>query len=380
MPDNSSHNSLSLSHDFEAIRGLFPITQHQNYLMNAAQSPLNTRSHAALTSYLDMAAVDLDARPSVREPVRDLLAGLLGGQPKDYAVTTSTGIGISTVAAGLNWQAGDNVVLPAGEHWNSTFPWFNLQSRGVSTRMVQPNEDNRVLIEDMAAQVDDRTQVISVTAVRFDTGLRADLRALSDLAHAHGALLVVDGTQCAGASEINVVEDGIDVLACGGFKWLMGLAGTGFMYVNERARSVIAPVSPGMFAAEHSFTDLNFHDDARRYETGTIAYTLLHGWAEGLRLLTEIGIKNIAARNLHLTDRLIAGLNCTNNRVLSPVETHQERSAIVAFTAGSDARNQALYEKFSKAKIQVSMRHGSLRVSPNFFISEAEIDQMLNCL
>ncbi len=374
------NNQLDIARDFDQIRALFPVTKAQTYLMNAGQSPLNTRSRAALDAYLDMSAVDLDARPSVREPIRDLLAGLLGGESKDYAVTTSTGTGISTVAAGLCWQAGDNVVLPAGEHWNSTFPWFHLKSRGVTTRTVKPNADNRVLVEDVAKQVDERTRVVSVTAVRFDTGFRADLRSLADLAHAHGALLVVDGTQCAGASTINVVEDGIDVLACGGFKWLMGLAGTGFMYVNERARALISPVSPGMFSAEHSFTDLNFHDDARRYETGTIAYTLLHGWAAGLQLVTDIGVKNIEARNLHLTDRLIAGLRDTHQRVLSPVDRPQERSAIVAFTTGSDESNQTLFEKLGAAKVKISHRHGSLRVSPNFFNTEAEIDRFLNCL
>jgi cysteine desulfurase/selenocysteine lyase len=380
MANGIPNTTLDITRNFDEVRALFPVTETQTYLMNAAQSPLNTRSHAALESYLDMASVDLDARPSVREPIRDLLAGLLGGKPKDYAVTTSTGTGISTVAAGFAWSDGDNVVLPAGEHWNSTFPWFNLQSRGVTTRTVQTDADNRVLVEDMAVQVDDRTRVISVTAARFDTGFRSDLRSLADLAHAHDALLVVDGTQCAGASKIDVVEDGIDVLACGGFKWLMGLAGTGFMYANEQARALIAPVSPGMFAAEHKFTDLNFHDDARRYETGTLAYTLLHGWAEGLQLLTEIGIENIAVRNLQLTDRLIAGLKDTKQRVLSPVGTPQERSAIVTFTTGSDEANRELFGKLEAAKVKVSHRHESLRVSPNFFNTNAEIDEFLYCL
>ena len=380
MANDLSNAKLDLSRNFEEIRALFPVTEAQTYLMNAAQSPLNTRSRAALDSYLHLSSVDLDARPSVREPIRDLLAGLLGGNAHDYAITTSTGTGISTVAAGFAWQDGDNVVLPAGEHWNSTFPWLNLQDRGVTTRTVQPNAGNRVLVEDVAQQVDNRTRVISVTAVRFDTGFRADLRALADLAHSHNALLVVDGTQCAGASKINVVEDGIDVLACGGFKWLMGLAGTGFMYANKHAQELISPVSPGMFAAEHRFTELNFHDDARRYETGTIAYALLHGWAAGLQLLTEIGIENIAARNFHLTDRLIAGLKNTKHRVLSPVETQQERSAILAFTTGSNATNQTLFKKFEAAKVKVSHRHGSLRVSPNFFNTEVEIDDFLNCL
>ena len=280
----------------------------------------------------------------------------------------------------MQWQAGDTVVLPAGEHWNSTFPWFNLASQGVEVRTVQPDANNRVTLADIAAQVDDSTRVISVTAVRFDTGFRADLKALSELAHAHGALLVVDGTQCAGASVMNVIDDGVDVLACGGFKWLMGLAGTGFMYVSEPARAVINPVSPGMFSAEHSFSELNFHDDARRYETGTVAYTLMHGWAAGLGLISELGVENIAARNLLLTDRIIAGLKATKHQIKTPTDTPNERSAIIAFTAGSEPANKAIFDRLATAGVQLSLRHGSLRVSPNFFNTEAEIDRFLNRL
>ncbi|MCX7560703.1 aminotransferase class V-fold PLP-dependent enzyme [Sulfitobacter sp. F26204] len=373
-------NPLSLDRDLETIRGLYPVTQNSTYLLNAAQSPLNLRSRAALDQYLDWASTETDARPEVREPLRRLLSGLLGGRPNDYAITTSTGTGISTVAAGMSWQAGDNVVLPAGEHWNSTFPWFNLSTQGVETRTVPPAADNRVSPEAMAAQVDDRTRVISVTAVRFDTGFRADLREFAKLAQAHDALLVVDGTQCAGANVMNVIDDGIDVLCCGGFKWLMGLAGTGFMYVNQRAQDRIAPVSPGMFAAKHSFTELDFHQDARRYETGTIAYTLMHGWAAGLALLAEIGIDNIATRNRALTDRIITGLKDTKQRILTPVAHPQERSAIVAFTAGDDGANKAIFDTLQKANVQLSLRHGSLRVSPNFFNTETEIDRFLNAL
>ena len=380
MIKETEQTLLNLDRDFDAVRALFPIIEHRTYLLNAGQSPLNARSFAALNQYLEWAATDTDERPETRTPLRKLLSGLLGGQPSDYAITTSTGSGISTVAAGMDWKAGDNVVLPAGEHWNSTFPWFNLASQGVKIRTVQPDANNRVTLADMAAQVDDRTRVISVTAVRFDTGFRADLKALSDLAHAHDALLIVDGTQCAGASVMNVIDDGIDVLACGGFKWLMGLAGTGFMYVSERARALIKPVSPGMFSAEHSFNKLDFHDDARRYETGTVAYALMHGWAAGLELITELGIENIAARNLELTDRIIAGLKDTKHQIRTPTDTPKERSAIVAFTAGSEDANKVIFDRLAKADVQLSLRHGSLRVSPNFFNTETEIDRFLSYL
>lgn len=362
------------------FRSLYPVTAHSAYLMNAAQSPLNVRSQAALQEYLTLAATDLKARPSVREPVRDLLSDLLGGQPNDYALTTSTGAGISMVAAGLGLRAGDNVVLPADEHWNNTFPWLRLQDQGVEVRLVETGADNRVTPAAIAAKVDQNTRVIATTAVRFDTGYRADLKALSALAKDADALFVVDGIQCAGAHVMNVEADGIDVLACGGFKWLQGMAGTGFLYVSEQARQRIAPIAPGMFAAEHDFRELTFHADARQYETGSMAYALFHGWAAGLGLLKEVGIGQIQQRNLVLTDRIIDGLKALNVAILTPHCAPEERSAIVSFSMGSAERNKGCADRLEAAGILISHRKGSLRVSPNFYNTEAEIDRFLNGL
>lgn len=348
--------------------------------MNAAQSPLNRQSHQALEDYLHLAGTDLNARPSVRTPVRELLAKLLGGNAKDYALTTSTGVGVSTVAAGHEWKAGDNVVLPAGEHWNSTFPWFRLEAQGVEVRTVQPGPDHRVSVDALAEKVDQNTRILSTTAVRFDTGFRADLAALAEVARSCDALLVVDGIQSAGAQKMDVTREGIDVLACGGFKWLLGMAGTGFLYASERAQDRIAPVSPGMFAAEHSFSTLNYHNDARRYETGSLAYALFHGWAEGLRVLDTLGIDQIEKRNLQLTDMIIEGLNSKGFDILSPVSTPKERSAIVSFSVGSKEQNALLAERLERENVLVSFRGETIRVSPNFYNSEDDIDRFLSLL
>ena len=359
---------------------LFPVTKHSTYLMNAAQSPLNTRSEEALQSYLHLAATDLKARPSVREPIRQSLSALLGGKPEDYALTSSTGAGISIVAAGLNLSPGENVVLPAGEHWNNTFPWLRLQDQGIEVRFVEPDADNRVSSEAIAQRVDANTRVIATTAVRFDTGFRADLKAISKLANDCDALFVLDGIQCAGAHSTNVEQDGIDVLACGGFKWLLGMAGTGFLYVNERARDRISPVLPGMFAAKHDFKHLSYHDDARQYETGSLAYSLFHGWQAGLDLLQEVGVPKIQKRNLTLTDQIQSGLHALNFRILSPHDHPDERSAIISFTMGSSDANKQCAEKLEARGILVSHRGDSLRVSPNFYNTAEEVDRFLDML
>ena len=361
-------------------RALFPVTEQAVYLNNAAESPLNLWVQRRLEAYLATASAAPQDKPSPRSAVRKALAGLFGGAPRDYALVTSTGVGVGIAAAGYDWQPGDNMVVPADEHWNNTFPWLALRERGVDVRLAPVDEDQRVDPNKVAALVDSRTRILAMAAVRFNTGFRADLKLYSQMAHAHGALFLVDGIQGAGVFPIRVEEMGIDLLSTAGFKWLLGMPGTGFLYANARALERIRPVIPGMFTAEDDTRALRYFPDARRYETGTIAYSLFHAWTAGLELLQAVGVEAIHARVLELTDRLIAGLRTRRITIASPVERVEERSAILSITLGSPEANQSLYERLLAQKILVAMRDGRIRVSPNFFNNEADVDRFLDAL
>ena len=326
--------------DVHAVRRLFPVTEQMVFLNNAAESPLCLPVRARLDEYLDRAALCPDARPPARRAVQPRLARLLGGSAEEYALVTSTGVGVGLSAAGFPWAAGDNVVVPADEHWNNTFPWLALRERGVDVRIVPVGADERVDPSRVAEFVDERTRMVAVAAVRHSTGFRADLAALSRAAHRRGALFVVDGVQAAGVVPLNVDEDGIDVLAGAGFKWLLGLHGTGYLFVRRSAWDRIRPVLPGMFAAEDDLRELRWLPTAQRYETGSLSYALFHAWTAGLDLILELGVPVIHERVLSLTARLIDGLRTRGLSVVTPAACPEERSAIVTFTAGSPKRTR----------------------------------------
>lgn len=220
--------------------------------------------------------------------------------------------------------------MPAGEHWNNTFPWLALRARGVDVRVVPLETDRRLDPDRLAERVDGRTRMVAAAAVNHLTGFRADLRRLSRIARDHDALFVVDGVHAAGVVPLNVDDDGIDVLAGAGFKWLLGLHGTGFVYVRKSAWDRIQPLLPGMFAAEDDFHELRWPPSAQRYETGSLSYALFHAWTAGLEMLLEIGVPAIHARVLGLTSRLIEGLLVRGLTVIMPVAHPGERSAIVS--------------------------------------------------
>lgn len=366
--------------DVKSLRQLFPVTEKYAFLNNAAESPLNLKFRNKLEEYLETVTNAPQNKPSIREDVKISLSEVLGGKSHEYALVTSTGMGISIVAAGYNWKQGDNVVVPYDEHWNNTFPWQALQRKGLDVRFVPVGEDSRIDPDKLSALTDRNTKMVATAAVRFNSGFRTDLKKIAEIAHDRGALFLVDGIQGAGVVPINVDTDNIDILCSGGFKWLLGMPGTGFLYVKDSVQDKISPILPGMFAADNYSTELQYYTDARRFETGSIAYSLFYGWTAGLELLKEIGVDNIFKRVILLTDKIISGLRAKNIKIVTPIDNIGERSAIIMFTLGSSDANKTLYEKLLSQNIIVTLRGGLIRISPSFYNTEQEIDNFLSVL
>lgn len=364
--------------NIEQIRSLFPVTKEAVYLNSASQAPLNLLVRDRLDTHLKTELNPIGKKGFDRNSTRQLLSQLLGGVPEEYALVTSTGVGIGIVAQGLNLGEGDNIVVPEREHWNNTFPWMQLQKRGVEVRFVKLNEDNSIDVAAIDRLTDHRTRVVAIAAVRFNSGFRPNLAAIGEIAHRKGALFMVDAAQAAGMVPIDVVRDGIDVMAGCGFKWLLGMHGTGYLYVNSRVCSMIDPMLPGMFAAEHYFDKLNYYSDARKFETGTIAYSLFDAWNAGLELLLEMGVENIYRLALQNTDVIIDGLRQKGYTIVTPTRNREERSAIVHFTTGSVDTTQGLYQKLTAEKVLVTLQGENMRVSPNFFTTQEEMERFLS--
>ena len=135
---------INFSMDITEIRSLFPITKKTIYLNNASQAPLNTLVNNKLQTYIKSELNFIDKKGFNRDDIRIPLSKLLGGSPSEYALTTSTGIGLGIIAQGIDFKKGDNIVLPEQEHWNNTFPWLSLEDKGVEIRFAKLNKYNSI--------------------------------------------------------------------------------------------------------------------------------------------------------------------------------------------------------------------------------------------
>ncbi|PQJ82276.1 aminotransferase class V-fold PLP-dependent enzyme [Polaribacter glomeratus] len=366
--------------NIEEIRSLFPVTKEAIYLNSASQSPLNILVYNRLQNCLKTELQLLGKKSFNRDNIRVPLSKLLGGSADEYALTTSTGVGIGIVAQGLKFKKGDNIIIPENEHWNTTYPWLHLEKEGVEIRFAKVNKDESFEPSAIKKLIDKNTKVVAMAAVRYNSGFRPNLTAIAKIAHENDALFIVDAAQAAGMIPIDVDKDEIDVLSGCGFKWLLGLHGTGFLYVSKRVIKIINPVLPGMYAAERMHDQLSFYKDSRKFETGTIAYPLFDAWSAGLELLLKIGVENIYKKAIENTDVIIEGLKNKGYQIISPIKRIEDRSAIIHFKSDSLETTKMLYQKLITKNVLVTLQGENIRVSPNFFTSKREIKLFLNLI
>lgn len=370
--------------DLDRVRREFPIVETCVFLNHAAAGPIPRRSQAAMgeviADHVGHALLHKDTWDARTRRVRAQAARLLNARPDQIAFIKNTSEGLSLAANGLDWRAGENVVVPGGDFPSVVYPWLNLAERGVEVRRVAARA-GRVLVDDIADAIDARSRAVAISTVQFASGFRADLAAIGQLCRDRDLLFVVDGIQSLGALTLDVAACGIDVVAADAHKWLLGPQGIGIFFCSDRALDRLRVRTVGWLSVRDPFAfhyQLDLLPDAGRFEPGTENNIGIYGLGGTLELIEEVGIATIESRVLVLTDLLCAGLARRGYRVVSPREG-AERSGIVIFNH-ADRPTDDLFRRLTAARIAVSVRGGGIRVSPHYYNSEDEIAGVLAAL
>jgi cysteine desulfurase/selenocysteine lyase len=371
----------------DALRALFPITERVNYLNHAAVSPPPTPTIAAIKSQLadvsENGSVNFRSWIATKERTRQLLAALLGARPEQCAFMRNTSDGLSTVANGLRWQPGDNLVTFRNEFPSNIYPWQRLRDAfAVEVRMAE-ERDGRIDLNELIGLIDSNTRLVAISQVQYASGFRSDLERLGRAARAHNALLVVDVIQALGVVPIDVEAELVDVAAGACHKWLLTPEGVGFLYLSDRARERIQPTLVGWISVPNAEDYGNFSQGWNRgtlaWETGTGPAALIHGLEQSLKLLTETGTERIQSHLETLTDYLCERLANTPYRIVSSRQ-RAEKSQIVCIQRRSGLSAMDLYSRLKDNGIITAPRGDRLRISPHLYNTAAEIDALLNAL
>lgn len=371
--------------DLEVIRAEFPVTRAWTYLNHAGIAPISRRVRRAVQAFLkdveENGMVNHAAWAEAVQRARRSAARMLNAHPSEIAFVKNTTEGILIVANGIRWRRGDNVVIAEKEFPANVYPWLNLERKGVEVRFAREAE-GCIPIEEVARQMDGRTRVVSLSSVEFSTGYRNDLDAIGALCQERGALFCVDAIQSLGALSIDVRRSRIDFLSADGHKWLLGPEGAGVFYCGRSAMRKIEVASLGWGGVVNP-TDFLAYDPtpaptAERFEPGTLNTAGIYGLRAALDLLLCVGISEIEARVLALTDRLCDGLRRRGYRVQSP-RGPGEKSGIVTFSHERHGAEE-VFRRLREHRVVGAVRDGRVRLSPHFYNTEEEIDRAVEVL
>lgn len=365
--------------DLSTYRKLFPIAENHAFLNHAAISPYNQRVTEAIqrhTDQLQRIPFDLVFNDFFRlmDEFKAHAAALINAaRPDELVAMPNVATGINTAAQSLPLRAGDNILVLDGDYPSNIYPWLNLASQGVLVKWV-PQVAGGLDLARLEARIDGRTRVIALSSAMFATGFRNDLIAVGQLCKDRGIYFVVDAIQTLGGLSLDVQAANIDFLACGSQKWLLSVAGSGFLYCRHE---LLDELKPGAYVGAAStvdpfnFLDYNFtlQPTAERFSVGTPNIPGMLGLHAAMELLLEVGSAVIEERILALTDALIEDLQARGYTILSNLDPHC-RSGIVIVEV-PDA--QAAYQQLLKANVVTSVRGVGLRVAPHFYNTEAEV-------
>src|SRR5258706_3355895 len=238
----------------DAIRSLFPAAQQYTYLNSAAVSPMPTTAIEAINIQLADVAAHGSAHyqdwVNTKDRARGLIAEMLKVRPDQIAFTRNTSDGFSSIANGLTWQPGDNIVSFAGEFPANFYPWRRIRDEfGVELRLCH-EVDGRVDVEELLSMIDLNTKVVAISAVQYASGYKADLERIGLAARAVDALFCVDMIQGFGAMPFDLPAQYVDA-ACGGSpKMLCAPQGCGIIYFSDRAPERVKPTLVGWNSGE----------------------------------------------------------------------------------------------------------------------------------
>ena len=363
----------------------FP-TANKFVSLNAANVALMYHgAHQAIIEWQDDVALngsnnfDENSEETIFGELHQVASRLINAGPEDIAVGSSATELLCSLAWAISPSKDQNVVSTEIVFPSTVYPWQRVaSSTGCEIRLAK-EKNNFIHIDEIISLIDQHTAVVCISHVEYGNGQTFDLHLLAEATHEHGALLVVDATQSAGAIPIDVQLCPVDALISGAYKWLCGPFGAAFMYLAPHLQTKLEPGLVG-FRSHKNMWDLDasridYPQAAQKFEFSTMAFGCAVGLTRAINFLNDVGVKNIFQYNRQLADRLIEGLQARGAVITSPLED-KSRSSIVRAHFENIGSNKII-QSLKQAGVFVSRRGDSIRFSPHLYNSMSDIDKAL---
>jgi selenocysteine lyase/cysteine desulfurase len=364
------------------VRNIFPyLDKGIIYFNHASTGPFSSLVVNRLTNLLkeksESKIDDYNSFLKVVEETKSILAELINCNVDRTAFVDNTSNGLNIIAQSINWEKGDRILLNDIEFPANVYPFLNLKRFGVEVDFVQ-SENGIVTADQIINSIKPETKLVSVSFVQFLSGYKVDLEKIGNHCRKNNIIFCVDGIQGIGAMRIDVKKYKIDFLSCGTQKWLLGMQGLAFIYVDEEFQKKMIPANVGWLSVENAWDLLDYKLDlktsANVFQGGTLNSFGIYAFNTSLKLFKDFGFDDIESEVLSNTKYFInqlksIGLDC----VLSEC-SDSELSGIVTI----QSKNlEGVFKILGKKNIMCSIREGFIRFAPHFYNTHHEIDKVV---
>jgi kynureninase len=366
-------------------RDEFPITRDLVYLNNCSLTPLPRSGRERIDRFAHEWTV-LAGRAwydhwiGEYEALRSDIAGVLGAAVDEIAIEPNVSAGLVGIASTLDYAKRPKVVVSDLDFPTDGHAFLAVADRGARVEFVRSPDRVRMPLELFERAVDERTAAVCTGHVYYTSGWIQDLRALAEICHRSGALLVVDAYQSIGAFPFDVHAAGVDYLVGGTLKWLMGGPGIAFLYAKGDVARRARPSAVGWWGVQDPFAfdveHLAYGAGARRFEYGTPAVAAIYAARAGIALLESVGVATVRERHMALSQRLVDGALAQGWSLRCPRDAAQ-RTTIVTL---EHPEPQRVVDRLRADGVICDSRPGLVRLSPHYFNTDDEIDRSLELL
>ena len=372
-----------------SVRADFPSVLKETYLNSASMHPVGTFTAEAIKKVVDYrllgAGNGADFNARAQEELKAKYGAMINAKATEIAYTGNTTDGENIVVMGLLGASKDaplrgvNVVIDELHFTSSLYMYKELEKKGVELRIVK-HKNWAIDPEDMAKAIDRNTKLVSMAMVSNVNGFMHDVKAVTSIAHARGALVFADIIQAVGAVPVDVKALGLDFASAGTYKWLMGERGIGFLYVREDLQGTVLPTTRYGHRQVSNFNRAQLTWEplpgAARYETGGIPVMMAAAVNAGIDYVNKCGLTNIRAHAKQLTDRLQKELPPLGYKPLTPIET---QTPILAFELKDAAATTKILQAGHVAATVIG-NENRIRLSVSVFNNHEDIDKVVAVL
>jgi selenocysteine lyase/cysteine desulfurase len=362
------------------VRSRFKIFQRKIYLNTCSQGALSDAVQVGLEDYI--ASWHEQGSPwelwvGRYEAARNAFAQFIHAAPEEVAIVTSASAGINSIASALDFRERRKVVLGEFEFPTMGHIWLAQRARGADVQFVRA-EGNRIPAAHYEQMIDPETLIVPLTHVCFKNGFRSEVGAITRIAHASGALVMLDDYQDCGTRPVDVKAMDVDFYVTGTLKYLLGPPGLAFMYVRKELVPSLVPTVTGWFAQANPFAYDPQHVDlsptARRFESGSPPVPNVYAAMPGIQLLSEIGMENVEAHIKELVQALLARVHDLGVCAKTPVGS----AGPLVVLQSTDSN--LLLQKLAERDIVASNRHDGLRLAFHVYNTMDDVEAVMEIL